>query len=129
MMGEVLCVRGTERLGPINVPAMGSYNAGDTIDIAELNPASFGVRLPLLALPYAQFEFVKARVHYVGLISEANAEANGGLFIGYNKDPDSPIPQGNNGLDAISTWQRNVVLCPVFNQSKYLDVDLAQRVQ
>jgi len=127
MMGDVLCVKGTERLGSLGVAAGATYNAGDTMEIVNLNPPSFGVRLPLLAIPYAQFEFTKVKLHYVGLISEANAEANGGIFFGYNKDPDSPTPQGSNGLDAISTWGKNVTLCPVFNESKFLDVNLEKR--
>jgi hypothetical protein len=127
MMGEVLCVKGTERLGPLGVLASTVILAGDTMQLVELNPASFGVRLPLLALPYAQFEFTKVVARYVGLISEANALANGGLYMGYNKDPDSAVPQGNNGLDAISTWGKNVVLCPIFNQSKELHVQLESR--
>jgi len=97
------------------------------MNVIELNPASFGVRITLLSLPYAKFEFTRVKLRYVGLISEANAAANGGLFIGFNVDPDSPIPVGNNGLDAISTWGKNVTVVPVFNSTSELTLDLQAR--
>ncbi len=125
-MGEDLCVRGTERLGPVGLDGT-ALTAGTVMANVLLNPAAFGIRLPLLALPYSKFEFVRVRLHYIGMISDANQYANGGLYIGFNDDPDSPVPIGNNGLNAMSTWGRNTTVTPVFNESKWLDLALKPR--
>jgi len=104
---------------PPGTSAMSAYPAG-----LRLNPNFIGTRLPIEARLFAKFMFKKIRFEFTPALSPANAGATGGMLMGFNADPDAPqIELGTDGVNAIASWEPNVVSGNVFSRMQ-LDVDL-----
>lgn len=92
---------GMERIATI--VANSTTPLGQVLSEVELNPISFGTRLPTIATNYANFEFRVAKSRFMSAVT-GFADC-GLLYTGYQANAEAPDPEiGDGGMDDMSTW-------------------------
>lgn len=111
-LGNKVVYSGTERIatvGPLGTWQPGVSMLVDYPNGIAVNPSFLGARLPLMAHPYAKYEFKKLHVIYQPASTEFNAPL-GEFLLGYGADPDAQAPDiGLDGVNAMASWSDNVV--------------------